>query len=270
MSGAQTDVETLRKIAIDHHHDVAQVFEQHYRDMAAGRFSTAFTYGRHKVDQVLEQELGKLAQGATVLDVGCGTGAYLKRLTDMGFKASGLEPAEGMLAAAKTANPTLRIEQGVATALPFKDGEFDAVTQIEVVRYLHHEDVMQAMRETFRVLKPGGFAFVTLVNRWALDGFWVLQRVRQLAKLSAANRVNPHCEFTSPREIETELKGLGFSNVRTVGRLWAPMRMAYKLNANVASKLAQSVERVDDLVHGLPFTKPFAGHLIAIAEKPRA
>lgn len=262
--------EDVRQVAIDHHHDVAALFEDSYVTMARDRFATAFTYGRHKVDVVLDHELERLPRGAKVLDVGCGTGAYLTRFAKLGLVPTGIEPAEGMIERAVRDNPGVRIEHGVATSLPFEDASFDAVTSIEVLRYLHEADVRASVREMLRVLKPGGFFFVTLVNRLALDGFYVLQRLRQLKKQTAFDWKNPHCEFTTPAEAERMLGELGAVDVRTIGCLFAPMRIAYKVNAPLASRIAARVEPFEDRAHEvLSWAKPFAGHLIAIGERPR-
>ena len=269
MESTQESVD-VRRAAIDHHHDMAGVFESFYRDMERSRFANAFTYGRYKVDVVLDRELSRLPKGARVLDVGCGTGIYLRRFANMGLTPVGVEPAPGMIEVARRENPTMRIEQGVATELPFEDASMDAVTSIEVLRYLHREDIHRSLSEMLRVLRPGGLLFVTLVNRLALDGFFVWQRLRQRKKGVDFDRKNPHCEFHTPREAQRELESAGAVNVRTEGRLLAPMRLAYKANGKLASKLAAKIESIDDLVHErLAFTKPFAGHLIAIGEKPR-
>ena len=271
-SGQSTNpqAEQVRRAAIDHHHDVVGVFEDYYRTMEQDRFTTAFAYGRYKVDELLDRELSRLPRGAHVLDVGCGTGIYLQRLKKHGLSPVGLEPAQGMLEVARRDNPDVAVEQGVATDLPFPDSSFDAVIAIEVLRYLHVDDVEKSISEMLRVLRPGGFFFVTLVNRFALDGFFILQRLRRIRLGVDFDRKHPHCEFTTPGETERALKRLGAVNVRTVGRLFAPMRIAYKAHPGLGSRIASAIETLDDRAHGsIAWTKPFAGHLIAIGERPR-
>src|SRR5207302_1722279 len=96
----------------------------------------AFTYGRAKIDQMVDELFRSLPANAAILDVGCGTGEHLKRALGHGLQATGVEPAPAMLAAARRNVPDARIEDGVATSLPFGDAEFDAVIMIEVLRYL--------------------------------------------------------------------------------------------------------------------------------------
>jgi ubiquinone/menaquinone biosynthesis C-methylase UbiE len=256
----------IRQVAIDHHHHAASAFEDHYRQLEKSRFSTAFTYGRAKIDDMVDDLFRSLPKGAAVLDVGCGTGEHLKRALRHGLSATGIEPAPGMLEAARRNVPEARLEQGTAAPLPFPDASFDAVLMIEVLRYLDRNDIRVALKEARRVLRPGGTLFVTLVNRWALDGFYVHQRLRQRRKGKEFDTRNPFCEFFSPKEAEGELRRAGFSEARTEGRLFGPIRLVYKLGDPIGSRVARVVEGLDDRLHKLSWTKRFAGHLIAIGK----
>ena len=256
----------VRRVAIDHHDRVSSTFVSYYSTLEKDRFANSFTYGRSKLDRMIDELFASLPAGAAILDVGCGTGEHLKRAQKYGLVATGLEPAPSMIAAARSNVPDARIEEGVATELPFGDGEFDAVIQVEVLRYLHRDDIRQALREARRVLRPGGVLLVTLVNRWALDGFYLRQRSRQLFKRRAFDETNPFCEFFTPGKASRLLLEAGFAEVRTVGRLLAPLRLAYKLNRGLGRRLSASLEAFDDRLHRHSWTRPIAGHLIAIAK----
>ncbi|MBX3272709.1 MAG: class I SAM-dependent methyltransferase [Sandaracinaceae bacterium] len=258
--------ERTRRVAIDHHHEMADVFESFYAGDIA-RWDTAFHYGRHKVDLLLDAELKRLEPGARVLDVGCGTGEYLRRLTRLGFAASGVEPARAMREHAQRRNPDVAVLDGVVTDLPFADGSFDLVIAIEVFRYLHRADNARGHAEIMRVLAPGGAAFITYVNRYALDAFYLRQRGRQLLRRRDFDNENPHCEFTTPREVRRDLRRAGADQVEIHGRLLAPLRLVYKLHEPTGARLARAVESLDDLVCAQGWTRPFAGHLVGIARK---
>jgi len=263
-------VEEIRRVAIEHHHRVAGRFEAEYAALENNRFSSAFTYGRAKIDRMVDELFRSLPKGAAILDVGCGTGEHLKRALAHELKAAGIEPAAAMLEVALRNVPRARLEDAVATRLPFGDAEFDAVIMIEVLRYLDRPDIELALLEARRVLRPGGKLLVTLVNRWSLDGFYLHQRTRQLFKRSSFNPTNPFCRFHTPRSAKRLLERVGFTNVRTEGRLLGPIRIVYKLNEGVGRTVARILEPFDDWLHSARFARLFAGHLIAIGENPTA
>jgi ubiquinone/menaquinone biosynthesis C-methylase UbiE len=256
--------EEIRQAAIDSHDRDAAKFEAWYDALGKSRFANAFTYGRSKIDALVGELFAGLPKGAKVLDVGCGTGEHLHRAVDEGLQAFGLEPAPSMLEVARRNVPKAEIKQGVATELPYADASFDLVIMVEVLRYLDRPDTEQALREARRVLKPGGQLFVTLVNRWALDGFYVLQRARALVRAKQFDAVNPYCLFHTPGSAKRDLVKAGFAEVRTEGRLLAPLRIAYKIGEGFGGWLAGKLERIDDRLNRLRLAQPFAGHLIAI------
>ena len=261
--------EEIRQAAIDSHNREAGKFVAWYDALGKSRFSNAFAYGRSKIDALVAELFESLPRGGKVLDVGCGTGEHLHRAIDGGLKAYGVEPAPAMLEVARRNVPGAEIEQGVATSLPYGDGEFDMVMMVEVLRYLDRPDTETALKEARRVLKPGGLLFVTLVNRWSLDGFYILQRGRSLVKRRQFDEVNPYCLFHTPASAKHDLAMAGFEEIRTEGRLLAPLRIAYKASERLGGWLASRLERADDRLHRARWTRPFAGHLIAIGRVPK-
>ena len=164
-------------------------------------------------------------------------------------------------------NPNRTIADGVATALPFPDGTFDIVVCIEVLRYLHRADNRLALREMHRVLAPEGTLFLTSVNTYALDGFYLHYRLRRMFASESASAALPHCEFTTPSGIDRELREAGFSSAVHHGVLFAPMRMLYKLSTSLASRLAPALEPIDDAISLRRSMRAFAGHLVTIATR---
>ena len=260
--------EEIRRVAIGHHHQMAPEFQARYSDLERSRFASAFTYGRAKVDRMVDDVFRSLPKGSRILDVGCGTGEHLKRAMTHGLDATGVEPASGMTEFARRNVPEAELVEGVATKLPFADGQFDAVILIEVLRYLHPSEVDQALSEARRVLRPGGKILATLVNRWALDGFYLLYRARQLFKASKFDERDPYCLFYTPGEAERLLRNAGFKNVHSQGRMLAPLRIAYRLNEGLGGKLAAALEGLDDTMHEARWTRALAGHLMVTGEVP--
>lgn len=92
--------------------------------------------------------------GATVLDVAAGTGRSTRSLQRAGAHVVACDISSRMLAAARKRDPGLEAVHGSATALPFADGAFDAVTISFGLRNIDQTD--KALAEMFRVAKPGG------------------------------------------------------------------------------------------------------------------
>jgi SAM-dependent methyltransferase len=97
-----------------------------------------------------------LQPGASVLDVGFGTGSFLRRLGD-GFALTGVDTSDAAIAAADG----FTARWADAQDLPFEDRSFDAVTARHML--YHVPDPMRAISEARRVLRPGG-VFAAVVN----------------------------------------------------------------------------------------------------------
>lgn len=98
-------------------------------------------------------------RGKRALDIGCGFGRWTRWLTQRGADAVGVDPTEGMLAAARRASPTtIEYHKMSATALDFPADAFDLVTSITVIQHLKPREQESAIAELARVLKPGGVA----------------------------------------------------------------------------------------------------------------
>ncbi|MEO3874973.1 methyltransferase domain-containing protein [Nonomuraea sp. B12E4] len=98
--------------------------------------------------------------GDRVLDVGCGTG-YLSRIlspvvTPSGH-VTGLDLSPAMIDhATRRAPANCAYVVGEAQDLPFPDGSFDLVTSSLAIHHIPREARAEALRQMFRVLRPGG------------------------------------------------------------------------------------------------------------------
>ena len=105
----------------------------------------------------------------TVLDVGCGGGRTLSKLTAMAAKGKvyGVDFAEESVAASKRNNRRsikagrVEVRHGSVSQLPFADNMFDLVTAVETHFWWPNQD--GDVREVFRVVKPGG-SFVVIAE----------------------------------------------------------------------------------------------------------
>lgn len=110
--------------------------------------------------------------GQTLLDCGCGRGFYLKMLRHLGTArlfGIDLELPYLLKARRNTAHmPGILVNNASVYELPFPDATFDAVILSEILEHVERD--VDALREVRRVLKPGGFALITVPN--ANYPFW--------------------------------------------------------------------------------------------------
>jgi len=105
-----------------------------------------------------------------VLEVGCGTGHWLRAFRDR--DPIGVDPAEGMLKVARTRLTDARLIRARAEALPFPAA---SVERIFCVNALHHfEDPAAFFREARRVLvNGGGLLTIGLDPHTGRDRWWI-------------------------------------------------------------------------------------------------
>lgn len=103
------------------------------------------------LSEVFAKGGGKSA-GKTVLDLGCGTGAFTRALENAGFKVTGIDFAPKMVKAGRSRDIDCRL--GDATAgLEYSAGSFDYVTAAFVIHGLSPEQRLQFYREATRLAK---------------------------------------------------------------------------------------------------------------------
>lgn len=96
----------------------------------------------------------------TVLDVGCGGGAFLSRCQAAGWKAVGVEPSRDAAEHARRRGIEVHEQSWPVPAMA--DESVEAVTFINVLDHL--PDPFEALREAARVLKPGGLLYLRVPN----------------------------------------------------------------------------------------------------------
>jgi SAM-dependent methyltransferase len=116
--------------------------------------------------RVIRAELDRLAlpARARVLDAGCGSGRTLQELVDYG-EVQGIELNEGAAELAR-ARGLGEVRVGRLEELPWPAASFDLITCLDVIE--HTPDDRAALRELWRVCRPGGWLLVTVPAYQAL------------------------------------------------------------------------------------------------------
>lgn len=118
------------------------------------RTNTVLALGRDRTWRRETRSALGLRPGELVLDLAAGTGVSTEEMAISGARAIGVDISIGMLEIGRRDRPDIPLVAGDALALPFADAVFDAVTISFGLRNV--ADVEAALRELFRVTRPGG------------------------------------------------------------------------------------------------------------------
>ncbi len=102
--------------------------------------------------------------GATLLDVGCGTGHFSRRFAAAGLRVTGLDPDPAMLGHARGLGGGVSYLPGTGIELSFGDNAYDYVTAVTSLCFI--ADPERALREMWRVARQA--VLLGLLNRRSL------------------------------------------------------------------------------------------------------
>ena len=228
--------------------------------------------------------------GATVLDVGGGAGAYALPLAKEGYSVYLVDPvplhAEQATAAsvAQPEAPLVGVEVGDARSLSQEDESVDAVLLLGPLYHLTlRDDRIRALREAWRVVRPGGVVVVAAISRFAstidglLRGFLLDPEFEAIVErdVREGQHRNPTEQpdwfttayFHLPEELRGEVEEVGFA-VQTLigieGPAWAaPDLYAWLEDPRRRAKLLATIGRVE----AEPSLIGASAHLLVVARR---
>jgi SAM-dependent methyltransferase len=139
-------------------------------DAIADRYDDCYHDARCRAeDQLLKQRLHAFLRSApiaSVLDLGCGTGLFLRLMGWPAHRYTGIDISPRMLRRARATFPRCTfIEASMDDRLPLVDSSFHAVVSLYALSYVSAP--LHVVEEIARLLKPGGRCFlVVYAPRW--------------------------------------------------------------------------------------------------------
>lgn len=189
-----------------------------------------------------------------VLELGCGTAYFTRELARTGARITAIDISPELLTQAREQCQlnNITFELGNAYALDYTDASFDAVVGSSV---LHHLLIDKAVRQMYRVLRPGG-----------------------ILRFTEPNMLNP--QIAMQKNVATLKRRLGDSPDETAFFRWSLARLLRYtrfrhvqitpfdfLHPRVPPFLIPSVQLIGDLLEKLPLVSEVAGSLYIRAAK---
>lgn len=154
-------------------------------------------------------ELVKDGPAGPVADVGCGPGRVAALLAQHGLDVVGVDVSQGMLAAARSAHPDIRFEEGELAALPIDANVLAGAVCWYSIIYTPADHLREAFDELARVVVPEGYV---LLGFQAGDG----------ERVDRAEAHGTHLPLTSylhsPQVVATHLEEAGFTILARIVR----------------------------------------------------
>lgn len=153
------------------------------------------------------KELGLSNNAVHILDIGCGSGRISKQLQDLGYHVAGLDFSEEAVKKAIARGIEAK-QANLDDGIPFADTTFHIVWAGDIVEHVF--DPIGLLRESARVLKPGGAMLITIPSDVGL-----VSRIKMLFGIShqegmyMTSGFYKHHTFFTPRLIRFMLKKAG-------------------------------------------------------------
>jgi ubiquinone/menaquinone biosynthesis C-methylase UbiE len=209
--------------------------------------------------QLVREQMGAVA-GLHVLEVACGRGGFASELARTGACVTGCDFSFVAVSVAETKvraadkRPPVTFLQGDAQNLPFADDSFDLVISCETIEHL--PDASKALREMFRVSRPGGKLLLTTPN---YANFMGLYELYSLFRHPGRKDDQPFDRRQWFPQIRKFVRGAGWTILRTDGTVHqfpfvpgrGPIRLIFLESSRTLRKLLS----------------PLALHYFVVAEK---
>ncbi|MDQ4048955.1 MAG: class I SAM-dependent methyltransferase [Actinomycetota bacterium] len=197
-----------------------------------------------------------LQAGETVVDIGTGRGELVAVAIEMGAaRATGVDYSEAAIDLARETLAVHDLDERAAVVLadvrsiPLPDGEADLAMLLDVVEHLSPPELEVALRETYRLLRPGGRMLVhTMPNRLIYDVTYRLQRAvwpprwrRWPAEPRRPVELTMHVNEQTLGSMRRAVRRAGFGDVRGEHGQWlhtsfVPSERAQRLYPRLAAR----------------------------------
>jgi 2-polyprenyl-6-hydroxyphenyl methylase/3-demethylubiquinone-9 3-methyltransferase len=175
--------------------------------------------------------------GKRVVDVGCGGGILADSMARRGAEVLGIDLATkalrvAQLHAIEAATPRIEYREVAVETLAAEQPEgFDVVTCMEMLE--HVPDPGAIVAACGRLLKPGGWAFFSTINRNAKAFVFAIVGAEHVLNLLPKG-THEYAKFIRPSELAGWCRVAGLDAVATRGMEYNPLSRRYRLCADTS------------------------------------
>jgi len=193
----------------------------------------------HEINPLRLGWIDRLAslRGKRVVDVGCGGGILAEAMTGLGAQVTGVDLAEKSLRVAELhgleSGVRVTYERIAAEDLAEREpGAFDVVTCMEMLE--HVPDPASTVRACARLLRPGGLAFFSTINRNPKAFLFAIVGAEYVLNLLPRG-THAFEKFIKPSELVGFARAVGLELVEMQGMTYNPLTREYRLVADDVS-----------------------------------
>lgn len=160
-----------------------------------------------------------ISEGLRVLELGCGTGVFLRAAANRGAVVYGLDASEALLELARERVPEAELRLGDLEALPYEDDLFDVVAGFN--SFFFAVDLVGALRDAGRVAKPDA---PVVIQVWGRHDRCDLEAMKEVARAFMPPRppdAPPESDLSAPGALEAIVAEAGLLPRSTFDLSWA-------------------------------------------------
>ncbi|KAA0873896.1 bifunctional 2-polyprenyl-6-hydroxyphenol methylase/3-demethylubiquinol 3-O-methyltransferase UbiG [Nitrincola tapanii] len=188
----------------------------------------------HDINPLRVGFIDRIAQlaGKRVLDVGCGGGILSESMALRGAEVTGIDMGEAPLKVAKLhgleSGAQVRYQRITAEEMALEHPEsFDIVTCMEMIE--HVPDPASVVKACAQMVKPGGYLFLSTLNRNPKSYLFAILAAERLLKL-VPQGTHEFSKFVKPAELAEWVRNSGLNLIEMTGLVYNPLTREYRLN----------------------------------------
>jgi SAM-dependent methyltransferase len=160
-----------------------------------------------------------IGAGTSLLEVGCGSGVFLRAAADRGARVTGLDASPALLEIAARRVPDADLTVGDLQFLPYTDDTFDVVAGFNA--FFFAADMVEALREARRVSRPGATVVIQVWGRQARCSLDAIKPIVRPFFPGYDPGAPPPPDLAAPGVLEGLVDAAGLTPVEAFDIIWA-------------------------------------------------